>query len=236
MKKKLLLCLLFLVTFLLVHSEGSSMKNPESITQTKQKKYKNIIFDLGGVLINFNPKQVIKDLFSNETHPPFELLEIFHMQPVYDVCKGLISQDEMIDRLAKESKFDKEKIANFFHEIPRRLAPLSQGISFLKKAKKNGYKIYLLSNIDESCYNIIHQHNFFNIVDGALMSYEHNCAKPEPEIYEKLLNMYNLKAEECLFIDDFQENIDGAQACNIDGIVCDDHDNVEKKLIELGIL
>jgi len=51
-----------------------------------------------------------------------------------------------------------------------------------------------------------------------------------------LLDYHNLKAEECLFIDDFQENIEGAQACNIDGIVCDDHDNVEKKLIELGIL
>ncbi len=195
------------------------------------KKYKNIVFDLGGVLFHFNYKKILADTFPGQ---PISELKVQLSAQIDNICKGTMSVPQAIDHLT--GTFENQHLTHFFDEVPRRFTPIEKGIEFLKKAKGKGYKTYFLSNMYEDCFETIKHHDFLKLADGAIYSHLHQCIKPDPKIYEKLLITYNLKAEECLFIDDFHENITGAQACNIDGIVCDDHDNVEKRLIELGIL
>ena len=77
--------------------------------------------------------------------------------------------------------------------------------------------------------------NFLDDLDGYLFSYEIHKVKPNPEIYEALYERYGLNPAECLFIDDLKENIAGARATGMDGIVFESIDQLKTELISYGI-
>ena len=85
--------------------------------------------------------------------------------------------------------------------------------------KKAGYRIYLLSNYSEDLFT---KHtkgaSFLNDIDGKVVSYQIHEIKPNPEIYLYLLNKYNLKADQCLFFDDREQNVEGAEKLGIHAI------------------
>jgi HAD superfamily hydrolase (TIGR01509 family) len=113
---------------------------------------------------------------------------------------------------------------------------LQEGIEILKTVQSKGYNTYILSNLSQVAYNRVINYDFLHTFNGAVYSYQINLAKPDPGIYQHLLNTYNLNPEECIFIDDREDNIKGANALKIDGIVCDDHARVRKELCAYGIL
>lgn len=93
---------------------------------------------------------------------------------------------------------------------------------FIKECKQNGHKVYILSNWDAESIKVARNKypELFNLFDGAIVSGEVHLMKPNPEIYQLLLDTYNLKAEDTIFIDDQLENIIGAQSKGIAGIHC----------------
>ena len=104
----------------------------------------------------------------------------------------------------------------------------------VKKAK---YNTYVLSNFQEETFEQAKsQYCFLKGFDGAVFSYQVKAMKPEPKIYQTLLNNYSLMPHDCLFIDDMQINIDGANNIGIDGIVCKNHDYLFKKLKEFHVI
>jgi len=117
---------------------------------------------------------------------------------------------------------------------------IPKGLQILKDVKAKGYKTYLLSNIPKEDYEYYLQQEdlkqIFELTDGGIMSYKVKAVKPESKIYKELLKTYNLKPEECLFIDNKQLMIDGAQAVGIDGIVCLNHDEVIEELKRRDVL
>ena len=101
-----------------------------------------------------------------------------------------------------------------------------------------GYKVYVLSNFGESAMLTgvkMGGINFLDDLDGYLFSYEIHKVKPNPEIYEALYERYGLNPAECLFIDDLKENIAGARATGMDGIVFESIDQLKTELISYGI-
>ena len=142
--------------------------------------------------------------------------------------------EQTIKQLPEE--FNLQKATRFFTEIPHMITPWQDGIDILKAVKARGYNAYVLSNIDQSLHNLVKDYTFFKDIDGSIMSYEHRCAKPDAQIYHALLRTYNLNAHECLFIDDLEENIEGAEKCGIDGIVCKAPADVRRRLKEIGVL
>ena len=101
---------------------------------------------------------------------------------------------------------------------------ISQGIELLQRFKAAGYKLYVLSNWDAQSFPIMKNQyrEIFDLFDGIITSGEAQCLKPNPEIFEvlkKKMKDDNIKANDCLFLDDEQHNIDGAKKQRIDGIV-----------------
>lgn len=200
------------------------------------KQYKNIIFDLGAVLVNWQPKEILSSIFQNETdETAWQKINEDNSQTWADFNKGLITEQDI-------SKFFGKKYTEIlFQELPKYLFILEDGIEILNKVKEKGYRTYILSNFPKELFesaNIVnnYEQNFINKFDGAIISYNIGTIKPEPEIYQALLNKYNLNPKECLFIDDKKINIDGAQHLGIDGIVCNDHDQLKRDLIKKGII
>jgi putative hydrolase of the HAD superfamily len=216
-------------------NNGTMNLLPSEYELTKpHPKYCNIIFDLGAVLIYFNAKEIINDLFKQDEPKPYELFEAMKTNLCLDWDRGLRTPHEIADLLA--DRYNKEKLKRFLTAIPRYLRPLDHGLELFQTIRQKGYKTYALSNITRECHASIAHHEFFKDFNGTVLSYQVKAAKPDPAIYQHLLDHYSLHAHECLFIDDLPENIAGAQAMGIDGIVLKSHEQVITELRALKVL
>lgn len=198
---------------------------------------KNIIFDMGGVLIDYNPEKTLYGIFDKET-AELLLKEIFRNPIWSDKDRGIIFPDDII-RLKKELIPEKhlekvtELVENFFPYMP----PFEKMYELVKVLKNKGYGIYLLSNASSDFHERRNGIPALALFDGVIISADYKLLKPEKEIYLTLFKEFSLIPEECYFIDDVQKNIDGAKAVGMDGH-CYYHGDVEilkKAMIEKGI-
>lgn len=178
---------------------------------------KNIIFDMGGVLIDYNPEKTLYALFEKET-ADILLKEIFRNPLWSDKDRGIITPAEIMQKVKNripEAVFEKvsEMVDNFYPYMP----PFEKMYGFVEMLKSKGYGIYLLSNASPDFHERRIGIPALSFFDGVIISADHKLLKPEKEIYEKLYETFSLKPEECFFIDDVQANIDGAKATGMDG-------------------
>ena len=178
---------------------------------------KNIIFDMGGVLIDYNPEKTLYGLFDKAT-ADILLKEIFRNPIWSDKDRGIISPAEIMQQVRSripEAVFEKvsEMVDNFYPYMP----PFENMCGFVETLKAKGYGIYLLSNASPDFHERRSGIPALSFFDGVIISADHKLLKPEKEIYEKLYETFSLKPEECFFIDDVQANIDGAKATGMDG-------------------
>lgn len=198
---------------------------------------KNIIFDMGGVLIDYNPEKSLYALFSKE-YADILLKEIFRNQVWADKDRGIIFPEDIMEQKRSaipESVYEKvaEMVNNFYPYMP----PFENMYDFVKQLKDNGYGIYLLSNASSDFHERRSGIPALSLFDGVLISADYKLLKPEKEIYEALYEKFSLDPAECYFIDDVQKNIDGAKATGMDGH-CYYHGDIEilrKAMQEKGI-
>lgn len=178
---------------------------------------KNIIFDMGGVLIDYNPEKVLYGMFDRET-AEILLREIFRNSLWSEKDRGVIFPDEIMkitkDRIPAEV-FDKVSgmVDNFYPYMP----PFEKMYDIVKMLKEKGFGIYLLSNASPDFHERRSGIPALSLFDGVIISADHKLLKPEKEIYEKLYETFSLKPEECFFIDDVPANIEGAAATGMQG-------------------
>lgn len=198
---------------------------------------KNIIFDMGGVLIDYNPEKTLYGMFDRET-ADILLREIFRNSVWSDKDRGIIFPDEIMEKkrgAIPAEVFEKtsEMVHNFYPYMP----PFEKMYDLVKQLKENGYGIYLLSNASSDFHIRREGIPALSLFDGVVISADYKLLKPEKEIYLTLFEKFSLNPEECYFIDDVQANIDGAKAAGMDGH-CYYHGNVEilrKAMQEKGI-
>jgi len=172
-----------------------------------------IIFDIGNVLLDFNPLDYLKNLFTDST--PQEILElhrdIFESEEWLKLDRGVISQQQAVETLAIRNPKLKDKIQKAMETWVEILTPKEDVIKILKKLDSKKYKLLLLSNFHEDAYAyIIDKYEFFQLFQGGIISYKEKLLKPEEEIYLSLIKKYNISPIEAIFIDDTVVNIDGA--------------------------
>lgn len=191
---------------------------------------KNVIFDLGCVLVDFHPDACMKTLgFSKEA------VDAFHANifPVFwEKCDKYPYEDQEIRALFKERVpgFEAE-VDRLWNNLPTITHVYEYSNEWLRTLKEQGYGVYILSNYGKNAFEINSKtYDFLKYADGMVISYQISELKPDREIYEYLLNTYGLLAEESVFIDDRQINIDGARNCNIAGILFQNYEQADKEL------
>jgi putative hydrolase of the HAD superfamily len=195
-----------------------------------EKQYKNIIFDLGNVLLEWNPQRFLKEL-----ELPSHFMDVFHSLLWATHDGGLLSRAELVEKLPPQ--YDKEVFASCVNRIAPFLTPISEMIETLHEVRRNGYKTYILSNMPKEMHEELRElHDFFEHFDGQVYSYEVKAIKPQPQIYQALINNYGLKEHESVFIDDLEMNIRAAKDLGIEGIVCKNPAQVRSELKLLKII
>lgn len=174
----------------------------------------NIIFDIGNVILNFKLHEVLSEFTLKIEEQQFIIDNIINSPEWLGnslIDTGYITKEEAISIVQdRTNHINDELISNFWNNYNKYLKVDFKVIDLIKLLKDKGYKIYLLSNINEHTYNNVKESGIFDMVDGYVLSYLEHQVKPYNSIYNTLLNRYNLKANECLFIDDNQNNVDTA--------------------------
>ena len=168
---------------------------------------KNIIFDLGNVIINYDQKRIISFFTNIEDEKKYIYDEIFHSQEWIMMDLGNMTNDEAIDTINNRKNFKFDKLTqDFLHEWYKKQLINREIVELAKKLKENGYNLYVLSNMANLTYEYFKNDEFFSLCMGIVISAHEHIKKPDEKIFKTLLERYNLKAEECLFIDDDDTN------------------------------
>lgn len=189
-----------------------------------------IIFDLGKVLVKFDPEKGMRKLeFSQEAIDIFKA-KIF--AGLWEKCDRAQYNDAEIRALFKGvvPGFEKE-VDMLWDNLPVVTGVLPHSDEWLRTLKDKGYKLYVLSNYGKRSFEINSKtYDFLKYMDGGVISYEVMRVKPEPEIYDILIEKYNINPAKAVFIDDRAVNIDAAIEKGFSGIVFETYEQASQEL------
>lgn len=197
---------------------------------------KNIVFDLGGVLLDWNPRYLYREIFEDSEEMEFFLTHVCSPSWNEKLDEGNPFEESII-LLQKQWPQYKDQILAYWRDWSKMLrGTFPDTVNLLHDLKTKGYKIYALTNWSAETLKItIPKYSFFKDFDGMVVSGEEKILKPQPRIYQILLNRYHLQANETVFIDDNPANVVGATVLGIHGIVFDNVKNVRAKLLGLNV-
>lgn len=199
---------------------------------------KNIIFDVGKVLIDWEPYSTMRELGFSEAAIDAIRKNLFESNAWSEEDRGLMTPVEMEDYLVSFIPEYEREVRLFYKHATDSIMPRSYVIPWIKALKQAGFNTYVLSNFGGEAMKRGVQMggiNFLDQLDGYLFSYEIHKVKPEPEIYTALFERYNLTPSECIFIDDLPINIEGGKAVGMDGIVFETFEQVCNDLRALDV-
>ncbi|WP_234117452.1 HAD family hydrolase [Clostridium hydrogenum] len=197
---------------------------------------KNVIFDIGNVLLKFTPVEFLKSKFDDEELVDSLYKNIFLSKEWIELDRGTITDEEAIDIYCSRDPKHEKQIKEVMETWCEMHIPVEGTSEFLRKLKEKGYKIYLLSNYHLKAFELISsKYDFIKNVDGEIISYRVKLIKPDAAIYKSLIDKYNLKVEESVFIDDTPQNIEAAKKIGLHGVVFNGAKNMEKELGEIGV-
>lgn len=176
---------------------------------------KNIIFDLGGVVIDYNPFKVIPNYFTAE-ESEYILHNVFFTHEWDEIDRGVLTPAEGFEHcrpaLGDEAY---ERLLDIVNNWGDYMPPFEDTFEFIKRLKAAGLGLYVLSNIPPYFNKMLKTLPALKYFDGYVISCEEKVIKPSPEIFDILLKRYSLTADECFFIDDVEKNAEGARKCGL---------------------
>lgn len=216
-----------------VHEDLSIESTQKSPAEVGLCKKSNIIFDIGNVIVRWKPFEVIKQVFPKTD--PKEFFKL--MYPVWkDLNLGKLSIKEALSLYTGELQISEELIAKLLEQLQQHQTVIPGTIELLKDLKNQGYQLYSITdNIKEFVEYHRKNSNFFHYFKDVIISAEVGILKPDPKIFQHLLDKHQLNPAECIFIDDLDKNIEGAKSVGIEGIIFTDPKSCREELLAKGI-
>jgi len=181
---------------------------------------KNLIFDFGKVLVDYNFSHIIDPLFDNEEDKKEFYTFFASLDFVNELDREVTPFLEIIQKKQKEYPKYTEQLQIFYDKYVDFVTGEIPGMKeLLTDLKAEGYKLYGLTNWSSKVHDVMKNYDIFDLLDDQLISSEEHLIKPEPEIYERLLEKFDLKAEECVFTDDKAINVEAAVKVGLEGII-----------------
>lgn len=201
-----------------------------------EKRYKNIVFDFGGVLLDWNPHHLFDPYFGSWEKAEWFIRNICPMEWNSQLDKGKPFAEGVAERIALFPEWEKE--IKLYHSgwikmIKEEIPGMYQLECDLKAA---GYHLFGLTNWSAETFCKVRDRRIFNILEGIVVSGEEKVIKPDPAIFNILLERYSLLPEDCFFIDDNLSNVNAARALGIDAVQFTSAEPLREKLLSSGLL
>lgn len=198
---------------------------------------KNLIFDFGGVVMDWDPRYFFKDHFKDD-----EKMEYFLKNIVTDEWNGEQDRGRTLAegteiQVSKHPEWENEIRAYYDNWTTMLKSDIPHNVAVLLKLEHSKYELFGLTNWSAETFPYaLENYDFFKIFKGKIVvSGTEKLIKPDPTIWNVLLDRYQIKAEESVFIDDNVKNIEVAESLGFICVPIKKHTNLEKELRELGV-
>lgn len=198
---------------------------------------KNIIFDFGGVLMDWDPRYFFKAYFNDDKKMEYFLENIAQTSWNEEQDRGRTLSEGTEIQVKKFPDWEKEIRAYYDNWTTMLKSDIPDNVEVLRKLGKTHYHLFGLTNWSEETFPYaLENYDFFELFDGKIVvSGTEKLIKPDPKIWYVLLDRYNLQPQESVFIDDNPKNIEIARSLGFKTIHITSETNLEKELIDLGI-
>jgi putative hydrolase of the HAD superfamily len=192
---------------------------------------RNVIFDVGGVLLDWNPDRVLKGYYAEPAERAAMKQAIFLHADWLEVDRGVLSEEELLGRIAGRLGRPVPELTGLFATVRESLQPKADTVALLQSLAARGVPLYCLSNMPLEAFAYLQgRFGFWELFRGIVISGEIKLVKPQPEIYEYLLDRYELSAADCVFIDDYPVNVEAARALGLHTVLFRDARQCEEAL------
>lgn len=197
-----------------------------------------IIFDFGGVLIDWEPRRMYRKIFDNEKDMEYFLTNI--CTPDWNVQQDAgRTLEEATNMLVEKYPKFKTEIKAFYGRWEEMLGgPIQSTVDILELLqKRNTHRLYGLTNWSAETFPVaLRDYYFLQYFEGILVSGDEKLIKPDPKIYELILKRYDINPATAIFIDDSEKNVKVAEACGIKSIHFKSGAQLKKELEGLGVI
>jgi len=196
----------------------------------------NLIFDLGGVVVRWDPDAIIAGVFQDPSVRKRVREGVFGHPDWLELDRGTLEREDAIRRAARRLGMPDAEIRRLLVAVPPSLVPIPETVDLLYRLKAHGNPLYCLSNMHfASIEHLEREHRFFEVFKGIVISCRLKLCKPEPAIYAHALQANGLQAAQTVFIDDVEVNIAAAAKAGIRTIQFGNTAQCERELRALGV-
>ena len=198
---------------------------------------KNIIFDFGGVVMDWDPRYFFKDHFNDDDKMEYFLKNIVTDEWNGEQDRGRTLAEGTELQVAKHPEWEKEIRAYYDNWTTMLKSDIPHNVAVLRKLEHSKYELFGLTNWSAETFPYaLENYDFFTIFKGKIVvSGTEKLIKPDPTIWNLLLNRYQIKAEESVFIDDNAKNIEVAKSLGFICVHIEENTDLEKELRELRV-
>lgn len=203
----------------------------------KKPPINHVVFDIGNVFVTWSPEDIVLRTFGDTEENDQHVEQLFKGEHWRDLNKGHLTEAETIAAMKADLGYDQETLVRLFGNVRESLTPIPGTEALLHKVLKADYSAYALTdNVHEIVEYLQERYDFWPHFHGVVVSAEVKTLKPDPVIYEHLLNRHDLDPARSVFIDDMLHNVEGARAVGMHAIQFTTAEACERELQELGLV
>ena len=226
----------FLMVYKFMNRDKQNPVQGAKASAENETVIKNVVFDIGKVLMSFDWEDFLKDMgYSGEKLE--KIAEATFLSDVWqERDRGVLSEEEYVEQCVALAPEYEEDIREVMRRTPDSVKLYPYAKTWVEYLKKKGYRLFIISNFSKHMTESnVKNMPFRKFMDGEVFSYEVHELKPDPVIFQLLLDKYFLNAEECVMIDDRPENCEGARSVGMHAIEFKSFKQAAAELEKLGV-
>ncbi len=197
---------------------------------------RNVVFDIGNVMVRWAPLEITRLTFGEQRCSEELASSIFQSKIWLDLNKGLLTESEAKQQYQQHLSLTELECEKLFYYVKQSQLLIFGSVDLLERIKRAGYHVFALTdNVTEIVEYLQSTYSFWPLFDGSTVSADVGLLKPQPEIYQALLDQQRINAHETVFIDDMPHNVVGAQDQGMFAIQFENSAQCEKDLFALGL-
>lgn len=197
---------------------------------------KTIIFDIGNVLAGFTWKEFFEEKGCTGAKLERITQATIMNENWNEYDRGIMTDEEIVQCFIDKAPDLEADIRSYFADVKGIVSRNDYAIPWIQELKQKGYQVLYLSNFsrkaEADCADAL---DFIPYMDGGILSHKEKVIKPMPEIYQLLIDRYNLVPDECVFMDDTVANLTGASEFGIHTIHFENQEQARAELKKLGV-
>jgi putative hydrolase of the HAD superfamily len=173
---------------------------------------RNVIFDFGGVLLRWQPQEIIDAFYATEELRGALSRNVFRHPDWIEMDRGSLAEDAAVDRFAARMNRPVQEMQALLQLVRESLVPLPGTVELVHELAGRGVPLYGLSNMPESTFTYLAgRYDHWKVFQGIVISGKVKLIKPDPAIFEYICRQHQLKPSQTIFVDDHSPNVEVAE-------------------------